>query len=242
MKKQYCYPIFLLFFSCCVTIKSNKKPHILNKNEKQLGISHNPIHIYRKSIEKSKNLTKPSIKDRLKKLSNLKVSTFIAGMTTAMMAGVVVHRWGHWIIWNHFHPDSTGIKKRNPYIDLQNIDLREKNNHFKIALGCVSGPIIGFLGSYGLFKVLAEYNTKKSTYSPLLSGLEFGSKVSSLSILTLIYIVPFTDGYQAVQFLQKKYPSYDLKWYSYPTKFLAIPVILKFLKPDFIRHCSHLFS
>jgi len=246
-KKQYFHLFLLLLFSFCVTIKSNGKPHILNRSDQQFGVSRNPIYTHPQSVEEPQNLTKILIKDCLKKLKNpkylSKVGTFIAGMTTGLAASRAVHLFGHWTTWNFFYPNSTGIEKTGPYIDLENIDLNKDNNHFKVALGFASGPIIGFLSSHSSLKLLAKHNATKSTCSPFLSGLEFGLKGTRYwNISTLINIAPSTDGYRVIQVLRKKHPSYDKEWYSYAADLLTTSVILILLKSDLVKHWSHLFS
>lgn len=253
IKKHYCHLFLLLLSFSCVTIKPNRDLHVLNKNNQKFDSTYTG-RTHRKLIEKSKNLTKLSVKDRLKKLKNPKlifaVGTFIVGTATALTASVAIHAWGHVTLSNYFYPNSAKIEKILPWdvlIDFnsQEINLHKNKNHLKEAAAHAAGPIIGFLGSYGLFKLLAKHNSVKSTLAPFLSGLKFGSKTSCLgNILSLIMVNPDTDGQQMLRVLKKdnSCPP-DSKWYHY---LINIPIVLllveKFFKPDFVKLHSHLFS
>lgn len=111
IKKNYYH--LLLLFSFCITTKSSRRSHILNDGNQQLNVSRNLVHTNHQFI---KNLTKPSIKNHLKKLSNpkflFKISTFIVGITTSLAAGEIANQWGHWTTWNHFYPNHTETEKK----------------------------------------------------------------------------------------------------------------------------------
>jgi len=234
----------IIFFS--MIIKPDSEPPVLNDLEKQSGILHDQIRTHRKPIKKFKKLARQSIEGRLEKL---KIGTFISGTATAIRAGSLIHTWGHMIAWNHFFPNAFKMKIRPlcttlEWINTPNVNVSKESNYFKkAAFANLAGPVIGFLNSHVLFKLLAKYNVKNPTYSPFLSGLEFGLIATRyLDITSLIIPSSWTDGYQAIQHLRKK-ESTGKKWYDPPVFMLAhLALATKFLKPDFVKNCSHLFS
>ena len=115
--------------------------------------------------------------------NKLPYTSFLTGIIPGLTTGIGIHEWGHKTIFNYFFPNIASIAKIRPWggstyvkweqVPTDNIDPDKKINRLKITAGLAAGPIIGFLGSYGLCKLLKHYNTNP-TQAPLLSGLECG--------------------------------------------------------------------
>ena len=242
----------IIFFS--ITIKSDSEPPVLNESNQQYSILRNPVHACRKFVENSKNSRQP-IRNHLKKLKDpkrlLEIGIFTAGTVTAMTAGTaIIHEWGHKMMLNHFFPNcSAKIEKIDPFggltsFDRRKINLHENNNHWKYAAGCIAGPIIGFLGSHGSFRLLAKHNTTKSPSFNFLSGLKLDLLYSSFSnILNLNPISPDRDGSKALRAIRNKsFSSLPKQWYHYSSNILlALTVVAKFYRPYWNQYLQQNF-
>ena len=145
---------------------------------------------------------------------------FATAAALGLTTGAAIHEWGHATVFNYFYPNSAKIEKIhpldgrtrfNPPKKILNRILNHKNNclkivdRLKVATGCVAGPIVGFLGSYSLFRLLKHYNTKNLTHlSYFLIGLELGFFTDCLlNITNAISTDPSTDGARARSILIK---------------------------------------
>ena len=273
IKNRSFYLFLLLLVVFCTPIESNRSPHFLNENDQRYNAlpssSHThkalPLpHVHHDPVKNFKDLSKPSIKDRLKKLSApIKTciegatigGTFIAGIAlgttfTAIISNIVDNDLEH----PSPHPLSHMVKKeyllQQPKKPAPNA-LEQALMHGSIgsSVNYSISVFLQFFSDFPLSLGLREipFHLRQRNMLPAVMfgrGLEIGLKAAALS--NICSLIPYTEtiGDQILRIIQKKslYPSKP-KW---PLQLIAhsgfLVLTTKFLKHDLVKHWSNISS